>query len=599
MPELDNTTSPNLPHDISNALISRQLKIAASIGGALLLALTAIALWLQWNAYATASEALDSFQTYRATLTAMEKVTAERGPANIMLSNGEPASAADIAALRDARARSDLALDQLSQRLAPSNCPACSAELTGLNHLRSDLFAARDHTDRLAKIPLSQRTGPEIGDAVNHMLSVVPQFAEIADAIQSRIIASDASGLDFLQMARFAAMLHENAGLLGSRFTTALAEHHPVNQAEDLDIEDALGHVDQLRDSIEALAASNPAVFDGALGGVRDQYFGHALAYVKYMRSLTAGASGQLPSTAEFAAQYSPLARPIVDFRDAMLQHAGVSLEHHRALALTRFLFAAVLGAILLGLLSLLVWFFRENVIMPFVEATRAIIAIAADILPATIQSRQYRGEVQALFDAVQVLKTRSHERLRLEHERRGLIAELTTQAETDALTGLLNRRAFESRARVVCALPSHDRPWFALIMFDIDHFKRINDTWGHPTGDIALKTIGDLCLSNFRKDDVVARVGGEEFAVLIETHNPEESVIAMQRFREAIANTVFESTTHQLFSFTVSFGIAFARRDQCPEIATLLARADGQLYKAKELGRNRVVAEPIEASAS
>jgi diguanylate cyclase (GGDEF)-like protein len=594
MAEIDTTTPPDSPRDFSSALISRHLKIGAAVSGGLLLVFTAIILWSQWNAYVAASNAFAEFQTFRATLTAMEMVSAERGPTNVALGEEPPIPPAHVEALRAAREQSDLALDRLAGRLSPVTCPRCAPELAALNHLRADLASARKEADHLIYLPLAQSTGPELNAAVDQMIAVVPQFTQILDATQARTVAGDAGGVSFLDMARFTAMLRENAGLLGSRLIPALAARRVLSLAEQLQVENAYGHVEQLWLSIEALAASNPSLRGSALNGLREQYFGHALPYVQSVRLWTPGAAQSLPTTAQFTAQYSPLMRPIVDFRDEMLHRAGEELIENRARARSRLFLAALLGALLIGVQALLVWFFRRNVIVPFVEATRAIVAIAADILPATIQSRTYRGEVQSLFNAVHVLKAHSRERIRLEHERVALIGELTTQAETDALTGLLNRRAFESRARVFCSLPANDKPFLALIMFDIDHFKRINDTWGHPTGDIALRTVGKLCRANWRKDDIVARVGGEEFAVLIETHNPEESLRAVQRFRESIAATTLESTSGQPFSFTVSFGIAFTRHGQCPEIAALIARADAQLYKAKEGGRNRVECEPV-----
>jgi diguanylate cyclase (GGDEF)-like protein len=598
MPETGNAPSPNPPQDVSSALISHQLRIGAAVGGLLLLAITAFILWSQWNTYAVAGEAIASFQTYRATLIAMEKVSAERGPANVALSEEPPTPPADAEALRVARLQTDLALDQLAGRLDPAHCMDCSAERSALTRLRAGLVSARKEVDRLIPIPLARSTGPELNAAIDRMIAVVPQFTEIADAFQAKIISSDAHTLGFLEMARFAAMLRENAGLLGSRYTAPLAARRPLHDFEQLQVENAVGHIDQLHLSIDSLAGSNPALNGSPLRDMHDLYFGRALPYALSIRSFAPGSAQPLPTAAQFAAQYIPLMRPILSFRDEMLRSAEADLDQHRDRALTGFLIAAVLGAALISLQLLLAWLFRRNVIVPFVEATRAIVAIAADILPSSIQSRAYSGEVQSLFNAVQVLKAHSRERIRLEHERRGLIAELTVQAETDTLTGLLNRRAFESRARVVCSIPVSDKPFLAVIMFDIDHFKRINDTWGHPTGDIALKTIGNLCRGNWRKDDIVARVGGEEFAILIETHNPEESVHATERFRQVVANTALNSADGQPFSLTVSFGIAFALREHCPQIAALLARADEQLYKAKEGGRNRVVAE-LEGAAS
>ena len=119
------------------------------------------------------------------------------------------------------------------------------------------------------------------------------------------------------------------------------------------------------------------------------------------------------------------------------------------------------------------------------------------------------------MFEALSVLKDNAAARKRAELERDRLIVDLAVMAETDFLTGLLNRRAFESRLDQALSQWSGTGTALAFILFDIDDFKGINDTYGHASGDEALKTMAELCRQTWRQSDVVARVGGEEFAVL------------------------------------------------------------------------------------
>ena len=171
-----------------------------------------------------------------------------------------------------------------------------------------------------------------------------------------------------------------------------------------------------------------------------------------------------------------------------------------------------------------------------------------------------------------------------LEHTRR----RLHELAMTDPLTGLRNRRHFiEGAQRVLALAQRHDRP-LALLVVDVDHFKRINDTHGHAVGDEVLVEIGKRCGAALRGTDLLARWGGEEFiALLPDTPAPLAQQLG-HRLREAAA-----AATHPLMSaaVTVSVGVA-GRAAGCAAGTTLdalISAADGALYEAKHAGRDRV----------
>lgn len=167
------------------------------------------------------------------------------------------------------------------------------------------------------------------------------------------------------------------------------------------------------------------------------------------------------------------------------------------------------------------------------------------------------------------------------------LFQETQTQAITDELTGIFNRRGlfqegqFEfQRARRI------NRP-FTVMMFDIDHFKKVNDQYGHPAGDQLLRHFAQRCLTASRATDLVGRYGGEEFVLLLSETNLEAARLIGERLRQFIMNTPFETDAGEI-SITSSIGIAEAGKQDTLE--TLIERADTALYKAKKLGRNQVV---------
>jgi diguanylate cyclase len=141
--------------------------------------------------------------------------------------------------------------------------------------------------------------------------------------------------------------------------------------------------------------------------------------------------------------------------------------------------------------------------------------------------------------------------------------------------------------ARLV-ARAAHGAELLSVVMVDIDHFKRLNDGWGHPAGDVALVAVANELRRRVRPTDAVARYGGEEFAIVLPRTGAEEAATAADRFREAIA---FSGVTlpdgRSLPRLTVSCGVAAVRAGETA--AGLLARADEALYTAKGAGRNRV----------
>lgn len=176
----------------------------------------------------------------------------------------------------------------------------------------------------------------------------------------------------------------------------------------------------------------------------------------------------------------------------------------------------------------------------------------------------------------------------KLETENRRLRA----QAARDPLTGLHTRRFMQDVAGRMLAL--HDRDPghpVALIVCDVDRFKALNDTHGHPAGDAALRRIGALIRRNVRRSDLAVRLGGEEFAIFISGPSARACRILAERLLEAARDVRLPGKARN-YALTLSFGIAHHRPKESLE--RLIARADRLLYKAKRGGRDRIEAEAI-----
>lgn len=160
-------------------------------------------------------------------------------------------------------------------------------------------------------------------------------------------------------------------------------------------------------------------------------------------------------------------------------------------------------------------------------------------------------------------------------------------QAHKDPLTGIRNRAALEENLASEVALARRHGPELALIVFDLDNFKQINDTHGHQRGDCAIKAAVQAALDCARDSDNLYRYGGEEFVMLLRNTDAQGACMLAERIRSSIENLSIECDTARI-SFTVSAGVASLLSDDSPD--TLFDRADRALLQAKEKGRNRVV---------
>ncbi|WP_040244438.1 sensor domain-containing diguanylate cyclase [Chromohalobacter japonicus] len=160
----------------------------------------------------------------------------------------------------------------------------------------------------------------------------------------------------------------------------------------------------------------------------------------------------------------------------------------------------------------------------------------------------------------------------------------------TDSLTGALNRGAYLSCLRSGLEAADHVFQRVSLMIFDIDHFKTINDTWGHAAGDLVLACVGEICRTALRDHDVFGRIGGEEFSLMLAGQSLNDAALLAERLRKKFESVRVEFHGEWL-SFSVSFGVA--ERQSHEGVESLLHRADMGLYAAKHNGRNRVHQAP------
>jgi len=194
------------------------------------------------------------------------------------------------------------------------------------------------------------------------------------------------------------------------------------------------------------------------------------------------------------------------------------------------------------------------------------------------------RGEVEhiclILYDVTEIAVNR----LQLQTAN----TQLRTLSRTDGLTGLLNRKTWENELEHEYRRFQRHHHHSCMIMFDIDHFKNVNDSYGHPTGDEVIRQTASALLNSLRDIDIAGRYGGEEFAVILVDTNAEGALVVAERLRQKIESLVIEHDEHKV-RYTISLGIA-ELDSSMTEPTQWIEHADKGLYQAKNSGRNNSV---------
>jgi diguanylate cyclase (GGDEF)-like protein len=543
-----------------------------------------------WLRYDATDAGLQALRLTRAAMVAAEKLSFERGPVNAVLGERFTADPARRERLQRGRAATDLALLQLERELLADdgNRPAAGsmARQTVLAPVRAALDTARHSVDQLAAVPPAERTPEQLKQAIEQMFGLVPLAL---DAVTSYTQASELAYPRItraLIKARYAVELREYAGRLGSLLTVPLTTRQPLTPAEYTRLQMLRGRIAQLRQQVQASdSGGNLAIVTQR---VDDIYFGEGLQLVTDIEQASRAGRAYDLDTAQLAQRYVPTMTPILALRDELLQEAETQAQNDHEHARRELWIATLSGIAILLSLTLLLLIVRRRVIVPLLRATRAVIRLGNGDYSRDSGGSQRADEIGDMLRALATLRTNSIERQQLELERQSLIDELRLRANTDYLTGILNRRAFVAASNQRLQRARDCRETLAVLLFDIDHFKAVNDAHGHEAGDQVLIRVAALVRDELRDGEILARHGGEEFVVMPTYCQLEQACALAERLRLAIASAPLTLADGQLLRVTASFGVASAT-GPAAALDDLLHAADLALYSAKRKGRNRV----------
>lgn len=556
----------------------------------------------EWRQLQRADQALAAVQRLRVALVLAEMVSRERGPTNGVLGASDPARAtpevlAAQAVVRErlgqARARTDAAVDAFQAALAADGGEAMlPRELRQAQAFRSALQLARAEVDRLAGLPHAQRSAEGIRQVVQGMVDLVPTLSPTISQFANAAQLADPSLSALVWGARLSAELREYAGLQGSLFTPGLTRQQPFSRAELAAIHVVRGRIEALRQLLTlriGYGESSGRIVQ-AYVEVERHYFGSAAQLLRSV--LAAGeADGRYGLTpAEFAARYVPDMDAIVHLRDVMLDEAALRSVGLRQQSRESLAWMVALTSTMLALVAGMIYLTRRRIILPLSQMARALRAMGEGELAPELPRPRVNDEMAAVIGGIAALQQQSQARAELERERDKLIDSLREQSITDFLTGLPNRRAFFAGADPELARAQRHGFNLVVLLMDVDHFKSVNDSAGHAAGDRALVAVATRLRHTMRQGDLAARLGGEEFVVLLSHCGLEDGRLFAERLREAIAAQVIDlGGAHAPLRLTVSIGLADTQ-SHGHDLATLLSRADDAMYEAKRAGRNQTM---------
>lgn len=570
--------------------LSRRFWTLASVVILGALALGADLVWNNYQQYSSNETSLVNLRRFHTSVLAASRISAERGPANNTMT--EPTGAEPFTAqLRESRAGVDEALDSLRQQMAIDAASPFTRARAQLDTVRAALTEARKRVDAVVAEPRAGRGADELQDAIESMFGVVDTTQTLVDDLGGRTTAADPAMAPVVIVATLVTELRDIAGRLGSQYIVPLKMQAPPSAERLAEITKLRARIEQMRSIVAAnlkTCLDDPRVA-AAWEAVNGRYFGDAFQLLDGLRLGVEGAVPYPMSPAQFTRTLVPQMSTLQALRDAILtvtfERAATARDRAwRVMTIS----ALATGLMILTMVSIIVGM-QYFLFQPLLYIRDQIMALALGT-PSEVPMPPAKGEeIREVLTALRLLRESQRARLAVERERDELNLRLKTLADTDPLTGLLNRRALDNAVKCDAEQFSGFDGAMGLILLDLDHFKSVNDIHGHPAGDAVLQETARRIRQCVRKSDMVSRFGGEEFAIVVAQPSLGLMEAIAEKVRSAMADSPIAIDGTTVITVTASLGVALGRAGE-EGWAQTLACADQALYRAKDEGRNRVV---------
>lgn len=557
-------------------------------GGGILLLSAVIAAHFLDQAYKVQQEA--EFEAaelirYEATLKAIAAISDERRPSNNAMTNGSPAVTEE---LQKRRADTDARLSELLDAFQPELARG-GVYFNDFALLKAYVRRSRIVVDKVAALPPEWRKSAQVAAATYVLFDNADAALALRDKLGSRIAARTHNLSAEIMLLNEAGMIREMSGRLGWYVVLQLAGSK-LGVQERAVMDAIRAKLTLLWNDLRHYAPAHLKTQEvrAAVDATNRAYFLGSLPYLdEILDNLERGRS---VSAKIFADRYLRGLDAANRLRAEIIRET-VDAAKARAGTARSWLFVVVVS---FGMLCSLLLGFAivagRLLFAPLLSARDEILALAADNLDVHQRAAGASRELEEIFDGITVLRGQLLEKREMEREQRRLTETLRFLSERDPLTQLLNRRAVEELAAARMRDGEAKAYSLGVLLLDLDHFKRINDTYGHVAGDLVLKAAAEEMQRILGAGDVAARFGGEEFLIILDQSDGDRAMETAERLRHGIA--MMQIDHEPPIPVTASIGVCIRPPGTALAWSDIVAIADRRLYRAKAEGRNRICAK-------
>ena len=571
--------------EIRSEYLSQKLYIAMSI---IILSLCSLSIPLivkSYRDYNKTNQALTEIQALQAVADLANKISRERAPANKLMSSNQQDFAKHVLELKLYRLTVDEQMKKTLEVLKHSNLP--NLDLSLVDRLDEALTQGRQQVDAYAALLREQRNAENMDQAILKMFSAWDRSHDVLKDVIAVSEGKDTAVSNFYVQILLLADLRDQAGRAASNVMAHVAFKQPIpetNLARSLQTRKQVMYLWELidtlqpeRDKTEEFKVLHQAVYNEFLAKgllIVERLMNESIYHRPYYLTGT-----QL--TEAIVDKFST----VVELQNYLLKYSveKAIIEKHKAQNILLTTVGISLISIFAALFTMI--YARKRVFSPLIQAREILFDLShSSIRPNPMDTKDQPANMYSLFTAIQQLKQTLQQRDALEFRLKNI-------AHLDSLTRVANRYALNEYIKLLENQPTQFSET-CLMVIDIDHFKQVNDVYGHLMGDQVIQFVAEKLKENIRTSDLLVRYGGDEFIVLIENVGMERALKIAEKIRSEIyeAKSV-DSVRCPDLKVSISIGVAIGATSWM----ALIEKADRALFQAKEQGKNKVVAYSVD----
>lgn len=565
--------------EIRSEYLSQKLYIAMSI---IILSLCSLSIPLMvksYRDYIKTNQALTEIQALQAVADLANKISRERAPANKLMSSNQQDFAKHVLELKLYRLTVDEQMQKTLEVLKHSNLP--NLDLSLFDRLDEALTQGRQQVDAYAALPREQRNAETMDQAILKMFNAWDRSHDVLKDVIAVSEGKDTAVSNFYVQILLLADLRDQAGRAASNVMAHVAFKQPIpetNLARSLQTRKQVMYLWELidtlqpeRDKTEEFKVLHQAVYNEFLAKgllIVERLMNESIYHRPYYLTGT-----QL--TEAIVDKFST----VVELQNYLLKYSveKAIIEKHKAQNILLTTVGISLISIFAALFTMI--YARKRVFSPLIQAREILFDLShSSIRPNPMDTKDQPANMYSLFTAIQQLKQTLQQRDALEFRLKNI-------AHLDSLTGVANRYALNEYIKLLENQPTQFSET-CLMVIDIDHFKQVNDVYGHLMGDQVIQFVAEKLKENIRTSDLLVRYGGDEFIVLIENIGMERALKIAEKIRcEIFEAKSVDSVRCPDLKVSISIGVAIGATSWM----ALLEKADRALFQAKEQGKNKV----------